>query len=76
MIRRISAHGGGTTQIGAEDLGQNHRYRVKLKKLCQFNGNRCQKQNYRDAVNKHGKNKGHQHKGNKQRNGPVMDRFG
>ena len=71
-IGRISAHGSGTAQIRAENLGQNHRNRVKSQQVRQFHRDRRQKQDHRNTVNKHGENRGEQHEHQKQRNHPIM----
>ena len=74
-IGRIAAHGSGTAEVGTENLRHDHRHRIKLQQLRQFDGDRCQKQHNSDAVDKHGQHAGHDHKAHKKRNDAVMNEF-
>ena len=53
-VGRVAAHGGGASQVGAEDLRQDGRHRVKLQKLPQFDGHGGEEEDDRDAVDEHG----------------------
>ena len=53
-VGRVAAHGGGASQVCAEDLCQDGRHRVKLQKLPQLNGHGGEEEDDRDAVDEHG----------------------
>ena len=75
-VGRVAAHGGGASQVGAEDLRQDGRHRVKLQKLPQLDGHGGEEEDDRDAVDEHGEGRRKQHEGEENGEGPVVDRLG
>ena len=75
-IGRVAAHGGGATQVRAENFRQHHRHRVKFQQLRKLDRYRRQEQNDGDTIDKHGQYGAHHHKGNKNRHYLIFYRFG
>ena len=68
----IAAHGGGATEVGTEDLRQDHRNGVKAQDLRQLQRDGREKQHDRDAVDEHGQKRRHGHEAQQQRHDVVV----
>ncbi len=72
MLGGVAAHSSRAAQVGAENLRQDHRHRVKIQRLGQLRRHGGQEQDHGDAVDEHGQKRRHHHKADQQRHRPVM----
>ena len=72
----IAAHGGRTAQVGAENLGNDHRGRVELQKTAHLDRGHHHEEHHGDAVHEHGQQGREGHECHQDQGGLKADLLG
>lgn len=75
-VRRVTAHGGRATEVGAEDFCNDHRARIEPQESGQLDGGAGQEQDDRDAVDEHRQRRGQCHECDEDLDRVVFDGLG